>query len=843
MIEKLTESSEVSLEVLGGKGCGLVRLLQQGFPVPEVWCLRADSPWNEEQTEAGIRELASQIEELLPGTLLSVRSSATAEDLSDASFAGVYTTILGVRGADEMVAAWRTCTTALHSEQARAYREAKGLGHDVRMAVLFQHLLAPDVSGVLLTANPQRPFADEIVIDAAYGLGEGIVSGATDPDHLVLDRNTGAIREGRIGEKSVALRFHAGEGVVETTVVPEQRECRALSDTQIKQLFELAQQVGKTLSARRDLEWAFEGNQCFLLQVRAITSLPPEDPQEVWTRKFGDEYLADYTTPITRSTMVQWIRDRYFDDLARRAGRSDLVAMKPIRFHRGHAYLSGRYVVASINSTPVNMRQEALTDWFTPIWMKRVLAQPFRSDLFVRRIVSELLIPAGTLGKNLSALDQHMTRLKTEIISQLTADNSTLSATELADRMQEIDNFGRHHFDIVRIGMGRHNLVLHMTLKARLRQWAGDEDGELYQRIISGIPGTRTAEINHDIWRLSQQAREDEKLLTALRNKTPFAELREKNADSPFWSQFDRLLEVHGHRSSSRDLSVATWRETPEIVLGLIQAQVAGAEQKNPEALEKAAIERRLQATQKALDALGRGPIAALRRRILGWIIAKTHAFTVYRENQRYALDIILAQLRKLVLEHGRRLAAAGVLDQKTDAFLLNAPELAAVIANPAIDPELQTTVSERRTHWLKWRDHLPATFLFEDVETEGEIAEGNPPKNEGGVEHRVGLGASRGTSKGQIRVLEQVSDLGLIERGEILVARNIDPGWTGVFPLLSGLITETGGLLSHGALLAREYGIPAVMGVPGATKTYKTGDRVEIDGAQGSIELLENTK
>jgi len=458
---------------------------------------------SEEQSEAAIRELAGEIEQTLPGTLLSVRSSATAEDLADASFAGVYDTILGVNGADQMIDAWRRCVTALQSDEARAYRESKGMDHKVRMAVLFQRLLKSDISGVLLTANPQRPFADEIIINAAYGLGEGIVSGATDPDNLILDRNSGGLRNSRVGEKLIALHFQAGKGVIETAVPREMSERSALNPDQVEQLFKLAQQVTDHIGHRQDLEWAFEGNDCFLLQVRAITSLPPESPHEVASRKFGDEYLADYTTPITRTTLIRWLEDRYFEDMARRAGRSDLLALSPLRSFCGHTYLSGSYVVAATRSVPLKQRQKVLGDWFTPILMDRIMAEPLSYVLYLRRFISELRLPAGSFSKNMAALDEHATRLKHEILPQLFTDTTKLSTTELAGRIEEINGFGLRHFDIIRVGLGRHTMLFHMILKTMLKKYSGDTNGELYQLIVSGIPGTQTGEINQTIWQLA----------------------------------------------------------------------------------------------------------------------------------------------------------------------------------------------------------------------------------------------------------------------------------------------------------------------------------------------------
>jgi len=215
----------------------------------------------------------------------------------------------------------------------------------------------------------------------------------------------------------------------------------------------------------------------------------------------------------------------------------------------------------------------------------------------------------------------------------------------------------------------------------------------------------------------------------------------------------------------------------------------------------------------------------------------QTQIYTRYRENQRYHLDYVLCHMRRLLLESGRRLVEAGVLSEAPDVFFMSEPEFRAALSSPVRETELQDRIAERKAHHDKWKDRLPATYLFDDVETEGEVAEGESLRPVAVADGSVaGVGAARGDAKGRLCVLTELSQLGEIEPGDILVAVNIDPGWTNVFPLLNGIITETGGLLSHGALLAREYGIPAVMGVPNATTRFSTGDAVRLDGTSGVV-------
>jgi len=215
-------------------------------------------------------------------------------------------------------------------------------------------------------------------------------------------------------------------------------------------------------------------------------------------------------------------------------------------------------------------------------------------------------------------------------------------------------------------------------------------------------------------------------------------------------------------------------------------------------------------------------------------------AATRGRENQRYHLDLLLAHLRQLAVESGRRLAAAGVLGDAADVFLLEAPEFRALTLRPTPRPGLAALLDRRRSDHSVWRARLPATFLFDGVETEGELAVSGTEAVGDAATTLVGTGASSGRARGPVRVVRELSGLAEVRPGEVLVTPTTDPGWSSVFPLLSGLVTETGGMLSHGALLAREYGLPAVLAVPGATAVLRTGEEVEVDGSRGRVRRVE---
>ncbi len=838
MIIRLSGDTPEDLRTIGGKACGLVRLMRAGFPVPDAWCITADTAPGgvcPPGLEAELAALWVQVSSGRPGPRVAVRSSATAEDLDDASFAGIYQTRLDIDSAAGLLEAVKECLWAVHADRAREYRTRQQLGHDLRIALVIQRMVNSDVSGVMLTVNPRRPFANEIVIDAAYGLGEAVVSGVTHPDHIVVERTTGRIRETAVGPKEIECRFEPGRGHVEREVEPGRRERLSLSEAGIRQLWELASGVTAKIGPRQDIEWAIEGDRLFVLQQRSITGLPPERPEVVWTRKFGDEYLADYMTPLGHTVLTRWISEDYLRDMAVLSGNRELAAMDPIRRYHGYAYMNGAYIGRMMRGLPKRLRTGNTLGWFTPLWEERMRKEPFEPLQLLKTVRGPMRDHRSSISRNPEILETHCRNIERTVGPLLFQDYRSLSGAEWHRQFDEAYALGSEHFRVIRWGMGFFNPLLHAVLQTTLGRFAGDSDGELYRALISGLPGTKTVEINRDIWRLGILARETPPFLEALRGGLPYALAREQFPEAVFWPAFDGFMRQHGHRAATREISQPRWRETPDVVLGFIRAQLHGSEPPDPSGAEAEAIRRREKAEAVALKRAGSGLRGVLGRRWMESLFRQTQVYTRYRENQRYFLDYLLCHIRNLILEMGRRLKEQGVLSDVFEVFFLEREELWALIEKPAFTGELEKKIEDRVQDYLLWKDRLPASYLFDDVETEGEIVEGDPGEA-AGLGLGQGLGASRGVSRGRARVVRELAHVQGVEPGEILVASNTDPGWTSVFPLLAGLVTETGGLLSHGALLAREYGIPAVTGVKGATSTFTTGEWIEIDGGQGTV-------
>lgn len=839
MILEITPETPEDAAVIGGKGCGIVRLLRGGLPAPRTWCVPASGdPGVDPGTEADLRRLWDELTTHDEIPVLAVRSSATAEDLQDASFAGVYRTVLGVADCGSLLSAVEECRASLHGGTASAYRAEHNPAHDAPhalMAVLVQRLVTPEVSGVMLTVNPSRPFADEIVVDASYGLGESVVSGRADPDHLVLERTSGKVRSERLGTKERRLDWNPAAGLVEAAVPDEDRATRCLTDRQVALLWQAARRVADGIGPRQDLEWAICGDDLVVLQQRPITGLPPENPKVVCTRRFGDEYLAEYSLPLGYTLMGHWIAEYTMAEQARLMGRRDMEGIESVLHHEGYSYMNGVFIAKLLQCVPKEARAGQAESWFTPLWMERIMAEPFVLRHFAGWLRAPWRDPRGRMRQNVEALERHCTHIEERILPRLSQDYTALATAEWERQMDEVEEFGIEHFRVIRWGMARYSPLLHSVLADLLRRWAGDGDGAVYGDVIGGLPETHTARINREVWELGRLARADENLADAIRGGLAHDELRAAFPDSTLWRELDAFLGRHGHRSDSREISRPRWSETPDVFVGFLRAQLRDPDlPTDPAELEAAAAERSATALDTALCRAGRSAFGILRVRVLRRIAYWTRLFTAYRENQRYHLDYILAHLRKLVLEQGRRLAEQGVLGAVEDVFLVEAEELRRLARGEGVDG-LEGKVEARRRHWMTWRNRLPATYLFDGVETEGEIVEGDPcPLVASGATE--GVAAARGRATGPVRLVRTIEDLDAVEPGDILVAGNIDPGWTPVFPLLGGVVTETGGTLSHGALLAREYGIPAVMGVPGATGRWLAGTILTVNGSKGTV-------
>ncbi|MEV0757725.1 PEP/pyruvate-binding domain-containing protein [Streptosporangium sp. NPDC050280] len=926
------------LPLVGGKAANLGVLTAAGLPVPPGLCVTTEA-YRRVTERAGLEDvlaalattsagdvpalnaLAAKARELVlaapvPGDIASavrdsatgpvaVRSSATAEDLPHASFAGQQDTYLNVIGADAVLDAVRRCWASLWTDRAVAYRAANGIDHRaVRLAVVIQEMVQSEVAGVMFTANPVTGRRREAVIDASPGLGEAVVSGTVNPDHFVVDTATGEITERRLGDKRLVVRSLAGGGVEQVEVPPvnpsslvESTENACVTDAWVRALAELGDRVERHYGAPQDTEWAIDADGVlWLTQSRPITTLypiphhaePSASPSSVAgstgtgtssanTRETGADGTgaegahAEETgaldarpggvepegtrvyfcfslaqglyrpitpmgmsafrllsssameivgipvaDPVAGAPVIAESGGRLFFDITGfmrgRVGRVVFPRMLDVMEARSAKVLRGLLDDPRFSITQPSLRP--------PLRRAVRLASRFRAP---QRAVRALFDPASA-HRDVELLNARLRR--------------ELSAPEGSTPIQRLDHVERvlsHRVfplmptiaPAVAVGFG----MLGLAAKA-----LGDRarPGEL-QTVLRGLPHNVTTEMDLALWRVAARIREDREAASLLLG-TPAAELTERFRTGSLPGVVQKgltdFLSVYGVRAVAEiDLGLPRWSEDPTHIIGVLANYLR---------LEDPALAPdALFATGAAEAALMiktlSGRAGGLRGRFVRFALGRTRALAGLREMPKYAVVTALAAMRAELLAVGVELAARELLADADDVFFLTFREARGALdtASPgeAARPAPAELVARRREEAARElrRRHVPRVLLSDGTEPE---AVGVPAPVDGAL---TGTPASAGTVTGVARVV--LDPVGAhLEPGEILVCPSTDPGWTPLFLTAGGLVMEMGGANSHGAVVAREYGIPAVVGVRGATEHIVTGQEITVDGASGVV-------
>ncbi|GAA3958981.1 PEP/pyruvate-binding domain-containing protein [Actinoplanes auranticolor] len=781
-------------ELVGGKAAGLAELIRDGERVPPGFCVTTEAHRRGVLLAA---EIVAAYEKLGEGPV-AVRSSATAEDLPDASFAGQHDTILGVTGADDLLAAVQTCWASLHSARAVAYRNAHAIAHDtVRMAVVVQRMVDAEVSGVLFTANPLTGNRTEMMVDAAPGPGTAVVDGTAPVDHYVLGPATRAA----------------------TGCVPPE-------------LLERLRAVGERLQERaggpQDVEWSVDrSGTLWLLQSRPITTLfpmPPDTgPEPRVYVEFGHvQGMLQPVTPMGLSTLkaqiagmlaalgvraeIVDIGGRLYGDLTDQArhpsARKRLIKLMAVDFGpRAQAAMA--YVLADPRFAP---RMGAAPRAATPSLRTAGRA--------ITGIVGALARPEAARARMGRAVEQ----------LRLAAVPSTELRTA-ADRLRYLGDQGSADgadaitWPIV-AGM------LAATVPQQLLKGIATPD-EIHA-VLAGMPHNVTIEMDLALWRLAQDARPHRELLLG----TPPDELatRYRAGELPEFG-LAGFLDRYGHRGVAEvDLGVPRWSEDPAPVFAMIAnyLRVTDLEQAPDRRFARAAVTAEARLTELVARARRRRPV---RGRLAGFLLRRARLLAGLRETGKFAGLYPLREMRRQLLLLGADLTAAGRLDQPDDIMFVTLDEAGT-------DADLRAVAAARKlVHQRESRRRaVPVALLSDGTDVEAVLPV--PPAPDGALQ---GVGASAGRVTGPARVVHDPATA-RIEPGDVLVAATTDPGWTPLFLTAAALVTETGAIMAHGPTVAREYGIPAVISVPGATGKITTGQLITVDGATGTVTPVKVT-
>ncbi len=860
------DSPDLGIELVGGKGVNIARMVSDGFSVPPAIALTVDA-YEMFMDRNGLREsIAGILEETdfddeaslngsserirgmilgsdisddelrdfkplfkkLGGEYFAVRSSAVAEDLADASFAGQQDTYLNVevRGIIGMVLA---CWASYWNARAMKYRHDSDKDHlSQGMAVVIQKMVRSDISGVMFTADPVTG-DDRIVIEASWGLGESIVSGAVNPDSYLLSKDSLEVEDFTVNVKEKG--YYLVDGRDELVDLPKEKaEARCADDSVLRLVAEQGLALEKHFGCPQDIEWAVEDGKVYILQSRNITTLPDVAEKDgiLWSRGYGDEYWADATTPMFYTVMGKMLTDYVNHEGAHMMGYKDLESGPLTKLHKSRVYFSATVLERIFAHYPKFIRSKELLEYFPAKEQARISAYP---NDYYGTIKSQICLFFRDRDGMIWRTDKVYRRwaegfleLCKEFDSQ---DLEALSDRELAEWYGRIRKGSTKHYQLIRYGMVSHSIMTNLLVKNWTAKWLKD-DGTIYAGLMCAPEDNKTVETNKGFSDMGKALRADEEA-RAKAESMPAEEFVEwlHASGSPFRKAYDDFIAEFGHRSGTRELNAPRWAEDDEYVIGTA-LQMCRGDVDLREEFERSK-ERR-----KATEEQVRSSLGFFKRGILFKVLKLARTYLTFRENQRFYLDHIMYRNRLLFLEEGRRLKEKGLIDETDDVFFLEDTEAIAILEGKEI-PDLKALVSPRKAIFMKYRDRLPPKFLLDGVDFDDE------PASHGTV--LVGAASSPGRCEARVRVIMDVRDIGQVEKGEILVTSNTDPGWTVVFSKLGGLITETGGILCHGAVISREYQIPAVTAVKSATTILRTGDLVSLDGSKGEVAILEAKK
>ncbi|TWJ15056.1 pyruvate,water dikinase [Stackebrandtia albiflava] len=808
----LTEARADTAPLTGGKAANLGELLAAGVPVPPGFVVTTTAyretlhhngitvtgfadPAALRAAVAAARPSADVRDDILAayaalgGGPVAVRSSGTAEDLAGAAFAGQHDSFLNVVGEEALMEAVLACWASLWSDRVTEYRRERDVDPTgLAIAVVVQRMVPADAAGVMFTADPVTGERGHTVIDASPGLGEAVVSGAVTPDHYVVTGRTGRLRSSVPGRREVVVRPRAGGGTEE--VAGDHDGTPVLSRRRIRRLTALGRRVQEHFGAPQDVEWTLVGDRFQLVQARPITALPAP-PRRIGPRRRVGLTVFGELLPIRPYPMdvTAWIAVNL-------EGVAAFAASAGIRFPPLRDLLHERDGVAVSIDPPAPALSPS-----TPF---RLLRNAARGEEYP---------PEGLRD------DPALLRFLATVESELALDLTTVDYAALADRMRaalplfnEIMRL-RGRF-LPRGLLAAARFLLTLTPLGLRRQGIA---------LISGVE-TKTSETNRALEELAHLIRTDP-ALSELFRREPVDRIPDlldrSDAGRRLRDRLADFLRRYGHRESLLlFISQPTWRDDPGIVLAILKGMAAGD-----------AVTANGSGTAEARRAVFGHPLARWRpfRRLLERQARRAGDFVRFREDTHYYATMAMPVMRRVLREYGDRLTAAGALDSPAQVFHLRMEELhdaSGGMPEPAAVRELVA----RRT---ALRERLADTPLFDRR---------LPTRRRSADAAVSGVGASAGTATGPVRVVTGPDGFDRLRPGEILVAPYTNPAWTPLFARAAAVVVDTGAAMSHAAIVAREYGIPAVLGAAGATRTLRDGQLVTVDGDRGAVSITTPT-
>ena len=851
---------QTQVAVVGGKGAHLAELSRiEGIRVPAGFCVTTDAFQRimaeapsinvrldrlsrlEPDDREAIRALGAAVRRTIEGIPIpadlaaaitrslarlgeqaayAVRSSATAEDLPTASFAGQQDTYLNVVGPAAILRHVSRCWASLFSERAVTYRLRNGVHHrKVHMAVVVQQMVFPQAAGILFTADPVTGNRKVASVEAGFGLGEALVSGLVNAD--VYKVRDGEVVAKAVGTKQLAILASPAGGTEELAIEPERQRHPALTDAQVVQLSQLGRRIEAHFGRPQDIEWCLVDDGFRIVQSRPITTLFPipaagDRENHVYVSVGHGQMMTDPMKPLGLSLF-------------------QLTALPPMHEAGGRLFVDVTQRLASPTARVGLLEVMGRGDPLVGDALQTILE---RGD-FIRSLPDEAPdgAPAGDPPAPIEtdpAIVTELIGLNQASVAALKRDIRTKSGSALLDFiMADIPELKRILFDprSHQVFMGA--MEASWWLNEQLQAWLGETNAA--DTLTQSVPHNVTSEMGLALLDVADVIRPHPEVVAFLQHVEDEGfvdELAKLAGGREARDAIRAFLDEYGMRCVGEiDITRPRWSERPTalvpVILGNVKNFEPGAGERRFEQGRQEAWEKEQELLER-LRALADGERKAEEAKRM---IDRVRTFIGYREYPKYGIVSRYLVYKQALLEEAERLVREQVLREKEDIFYLTFQELHDVVRTNQVDDQL---IRRRKDAFSSYEALTPPRVLTSD----GEVIAGTYRRDDLPAGALVGLPVSAGTVEGRARVILDMAEADL-EAGDILVTAYTDPSWTPLFVAIKGLVTEVGGLMTHGAVIAREYGLPAVVGVEQATRLIRDRQRIRVHGTDGYVEIL----
>lgn len=868
MVLGFQDIDKTKLKVVGGKGANLGELTRiEGIHVPDGFCISTEAFKKILGETSSINELLDQLsflkvedrdkigdlsgeirrmieeiaippdinEEILrflsmldEKNAYAVRSSATAEDLPTASFAGQQDTYLNIIGKEAILKHISKCWASLFTERAIIYRLQNGFDHrKVHLAVVVQKMVLPQAAGILFTADPMSSNRKVLSIDASFGLGEAMVSGLVNADLYKVCN--GKIIDKKISTKKLSIYSLKDGGTKEQEIEPERQNRQTLTDEQILQLERIGRKIEEHFGHPQDIEWCLVDDIFYMVQSRPITTLYPiptakDQENHVYISVGHQQMMTDAMKPLGLSFFLLVTQA-----LMRTAGGRLFVDVAPMLGSQ-----AGRETLINVLGKSDPIIKDALTTILE------------RGD-FIKSLSDDKKEPGACKSDkavsppNYQALNDYDPTIVSDLIKTnqtsikaLKQNIQTKSGSDLFDFiLEDIQQLKKTNSDPQSFGVIMTGMNASSWINEKMNEWLGEKNAtDILSQSVSNNITSKMGLGLLDVADVIRPYPEVVDYLQHVKDDKFLDELIQLDGGQESRDAIDAYLNKYGMRCAGEiDITKTRWSEKPITLVPMILNNIKNFEPDAGNRKFEKGRQEALKKEQELLDRLKQLPDGEQKAKETKRMIDLVRNFSGYREYPKYGIVNRYFVYKQALLKEAEQLVRARVIHEKEDIYYLSFEELREVVHTNKLDYQV---IIKRRDEYKSYEKLTPPRVITSD----GEIITGKYKRENLPADAIVGLAVSSGVIEGRARVILKMEDAD-IKDGDILVTSFTDPSWTPLFVSIKGLVTEVGGLMTHGAVIAREYGLPAVVGVENATKLIKDGQRIRVHGTDGYVEIL----